>query len=283
MKGQHIGLLAMMLVAGVSSPSRAEYLIYLKGGHYITADDCTFSSRQVRVEEGDTTKEDTTIVQMEDCAKGRPEGQIFWSTIDGTFGEVNADDVYYIFGSKGLASVAPHRQAKPLEDYLIVNRGESFINAKVVSESEGRVYGVKRDDLADVNKRGIKEIVPAADAKSRSGEGLCPGEQAEFDVTDTDYVSGHFIGLFKNLSRESCMEATFEVEVKVNEIFRGKFEVKEASAVVPGMSKHVSREVTRDVGEYIKRSKMKEGGVQLCWRKVRSLAQCEAEGRQKSK
>lgn len=279
------GAFIIPLLLNFSSASYAEYVIYLKGGHYVAADNCTFLVRREHVQGGDAEKEGATIVQVEDCAKQKPEekleGRIFWSTIDGKSGELNAEDVYYIYGSKNLASITPLRPAKPLEDYLIVNRGDSFINAKVVSESEGRVYGVKRDELADINRRGITEIVPLADAKSRSGEGLCPGEGAEFDVIDTGYVSGNFVGLFKNLSRESCMDATFEVEIKVNEHFHNKFEVRESGAVSPGGSKHFSKDITRDLGEYVRRSKNKEGGVQLCWRKIRSLAQCEAEVRQK--
>jgi hypothetical protein len=269
--------LTAALIMGFSCASNAEYLIYLKGGHYIVADNCTFSTRQVMRKDAET--EEKTVV-VEDCTKGRPERRIFWSTIDGKFGEVNADEVYYIYGSKGLASIAPERKAKPLEDYLIVNRGDSFINAKVVSESEGRVYGVKRDDLADINRRGVTEIVPLADAKSRSGEGLCPGEGAEFDVTETDYSLGNFVGTFKNLSRESCMEATFEVEVKVNETFVDKFQVRDSSAVSPGRSKHISKEVPAHLREYVKRSKNREGGVQLCWTKVQSSAQCQADIRE---
>jgi TonB family protein len=378
----------LLLILAVAQASSAEYIIYLKGGHYVAADNCTFLVRRERVKGGDAEKEGATIVQVEDCAKQKPEekleGQIFWSTIDGKFGEVNADEVYYIYGSKELASIAPERKAKPLEDYLITTRGESFVNAKVLfgvgetrvtvrntdpaledyfasiqlkidrswsppkvargrvaivsirilrsgqvrdvavdsssgepvfddsalravdlstplpplpplvksdtlplelrftyQEGEGRVYGLKRDDLANINRRDVTEIVPLADAKSRSGEGLCPGEGAEFDVVDTNCVSGNFIGLFKNLSRESCMEATFEVEIKVNENFRDKFEVKESGAVSPGGSRHFSKDITRNQCESIRGSKNKEGGVQLCWRKIRSFAQCEAEVRQK--
>src|SRR3990172_963799 len=187
------GAFIIPLLLNFSSASYAEYVIYLKGGHYVAADNCTFLVRRERVKGGDAEKEGATIVQVEDCAKQKPEekleGRIFWSTIDGKFGELNAEDVYYIYGSKNLASITPLRPAKPLEDYLIVNRGDSFINAKVVSEGEGRVYGVKRDDLADINRRGVTEIVPLADAKSRSGEGLCPGESADFDVIETDCVS----------------------------------------------------------------------------------------------
>ena len=279
------GAFIIPLLLNFSSASYAEYVIYLKGGHYVAADNCTFSVRRERVKGGDAEKEGATIVQVEDCAKQKPEekleGRIFWSTIDGKFGELNAEDVYYIYGSKNLASITPLRPAKPLEDYLIVNRGDSFINAKVVSESEGRVYGVKRDDLADINRRGVTEIVPLADAKSRSGEGLCPGEGAEFDVIDTDYdsASSKFKATFKNLSRESCMEAWFEVEVKVNEAFFDKFEVKESGALSPGRSRPISEKVPPYLGEYIKRSKIRGEGVHLCWRKIQSLAQCQAEVR----
>jgi hypothetical protein len=277
------GAFIIPLLLNFSSASYAEYVIYLKGGHYVAADNCTFLVRRERVQGGDAEKEGATIVQVEDCAKQKPEekleGRIFWSTIDGKFGELNAEDVYYIYGSKNIASITPLRPAKPLEDYLIVNRGDSFINAKVVSESEGRVYGVKRDDLADINRRGVTEIVPLADAKSRSGEGLCPGEGAEFDVTETDYALGNFVGTFKNLSRESCMEATFEVEVKENETFVDKFQVRDSSAVSPGRSKHISKEVPAHLREYVKRFKNREGGVQLCWTKVQSSAQCQAEVR----
>src|SRR3990172_10611112 len=298
------GAFIIPLLLNFSSASYAEYVIYLKGGHYVAADNCTFLVRRERVKGGDAEKEGATIVQVEDCAKQKPEekleGQIFWSTIDGKFGEVNADEVYYIYGSKELASIAPERKAKPLEDYLITTRGESFVNAKVLfgvgetrvtvrntdpaledyfasiqlkihrswsppkvargrvaivsirilrsgqvgdvavdsssgepvfddsalravhlstplppipplvksdtlplelrftyQEGEGRVYGLKRDDLANINRRDVTKIVPLADAKSRSGEGLCPGESADFDVIETDCVSGNFVALFK--------------------------------------------------------------------------------------
>lgn len=280
MSRRNIGILVILLVVGVWSESSAEYLIYLKGGHYIAADNCTFSSRRERAQEADPEKEDSAIVQVEDCTKGKPEGQIFWSTIDGKFGEVNADEVYYIYGSKELVSIAPHRQAKPLEDYLIVNRGDSFINAKVVSESEGRVYGVMRDDLANINRRAVTEIVPAADAKSRSGEGLCPGQRAEFDVTDARVTLNRFVGIFRNLSRDACVDVHFEVEVTDRGNPLGKFEVKESTAVPPGGSARFDAPIPGRFLKHIERFKDREGGIQLCYAKVQSFSQCQAEIRE---
>ena len=274
-------MLTILLLLSVSPASHAEYLIYLKGGHYIVADNCTFSSRQESVKEGET-KEDSFLVRVEDCTKGKPAGQIFWSTIDGKFGEVNPDDVYYIFGSKNLASIEPQRSAKPLEGYLITNRGESFVNSKVFRENEGRVYGLERDDLANINRRGVTEIVPAADVTSRSGEGLCPGERGEFGVTDTKRPRDHFVGEFKNLSRESCMEVSFEVEVYEGETFIGKFPVKESGAVSPGRSKRFDAPVPTRLAPYVERSGDREGGVRLCYALVQSLAQCGAEVRKET-
>ncbi len=272
-----------VLVFAIPTTAKAEYLIYLKGGHYIVADNCTFSSRQEKAGTAGAEK-DSGMVQVEDCTKGKPEGQIFWSTIDGKLGEVNPDDVYYIFGSKNLASIKPLRPAKPLEDYLITNRGQSFVNAKVFQEGEGRIYGLNRDDLANINRRGVTEIVPLADAKSRSGEGLCPGERAEFAVTDTDFVLDRiFRGIFLNLSRESCMELTFEVEVKENETFVDKFHVEDRSSISPGRSKNFRAEVPQHLREYVKRSRIRGEGVQLCYTKVQSRAECEAGVRQQTK
>ncbi len=275
--------LMAVLVLAISPAPRAEYLIYLKGGHYIVADSCTFSSRQEKAGPAGAEK-DSGMVQVEECTKGNPEGQIFWSTIDGKFGEVNADDVYYIFGSKKLASIKPQRPAKPLEDYLIINRGESFVNARVFQEGEGRVYGLNRDDLANINRRGVTEIVPLADAKSVSGEGLCPGERGQFDVTDTSIADCRFVGIFKNLSRDTCPEASFEVEVYENEIFKGKFLVEERGAVSPGRTKRFSKSIPeRDLCDLVKRSRDREGGVRLCYAKVQSTADCQAEVRQQTK
>ena len=58
-------MLTILLLLSVSPASHAEYLIYLKGGHYIVADNCTFSSRQESVKEGET-KEDSFLVRVED-------------------------------------------------------------------------------------------------------------------------------------------------------------------------------------------------------------------------
>lgn len=284
MRGRYSGILAMILVAGGSSPSHAEYLIYLKGGHYIAADNCTYLGHQDRVDEGDAEKEEAVVVQVEDCAKGKPEGRLFWSTLDGKFGEVNADDVYYILGSKALAPIAPHRQAKALEDYLIVNRGESFINAKAVSEGDGRVYALKRDVLANINRRDIAVIVPEADVKIRSGDGLCPGERAEFGVAREPRISGgHFVGVFKNLAKEACMEATFEVQIYEQGAFKGNFEVTTRGSVRPGSIKRFDVKVPADYQDLIAKSLNREAGIQLCYTKVQSLAHCEVESRQQSR
>lgn len=284
MKRHRIVALTIILILGFSSTSEAEYLIYLKGGHYIVADNCTFSTLQ----ESGKGRENNTGTQKElalvdDCTKGRPEGQIYWSTIDGKFGEVNSDDVYYIFGSKNFASIKPQRAAKPLEDYLITGRGESFVNVKEFREDEGRILGFKRDDLANINRRGVSEIVPAADAKSRSGEGLCPGQRAEFDITDTRVDLDHFVGVFRNLSRDACMGVHFEVEISDRGTPLGKFTVKEATAVPPGSGTRFDARIPDRFLKRIERLKDREGGIQLCYAKVQSQAQCQAEIREQRK
>jgi len=288
MKGYCAVALTIVLALGFSPASHAEYLIYLKGGHYIVADKCTFSARGERRQEVDREKENATIAHVKDCAKleheQKPEGQIFWSTIDGKFGEINADEVYYIYGGKELVPIVPHREAKPLEDYLIINRGDSFINAKTVSEREGRVYGVQREDIANVNRRAVTEIIPAADVASRSGEDLCRG-QSGFAVSETLMNHDHFLGTFTNLSRDACTEASFAVEVTDRGVFFGKFPVKDATVVRQGTSIRFDASIEdrfRDAMERWSKDK-KNSGVHVCYSKVESRAQCEAEVREQRK
>ncbi|MDE2485083.1 MAG: hypothetical protein KGL32_07535, partial [candidate division NC10 bacterium] len=134
MKISQCGTLAILLILGLSSASDAEYLIYLKGGHFIVADDCTFAAPQ---EIGKPNATDAESTPIEDCTQGKPQaGRIFWSTINGNSGEVNADDVYAISGTKSLPPIKPSSATMPLEDYLITNRGESFVNAKTVEQKD---------------------------------------------------------------------------------------------------------------------------------------------------
>lgn len=271
MKEGHAGTLSILLLLAFSSAASAEYLIYLKGGHYIVADNCTYSTRQEI--EKDVEAEQKAI-PVEDCTQGKPEGPIYWSTIDGKFGEIDANNVYAIYGSKHLALIKPPRTTMPLEDYLITNRGESFVNAKIYEEKGTSVYGFKRDDLAKIHRRGLNEIAPEGEAKTRSGEGLCPGEPAEFDVTETELVGNHLVGVIRNLSRESCMPVTIEVEVREKGRFKGKFNVSELNVVPPGESITFDAPVRVDLLNYLERLINPEAGVRLCYKKVLSSTEC---------
>lgn len=271
MKGRYTGTVAITLLLGFSSISYAEYLIYLKGGHYIVADNCTFSSRQ---EIGKDPETEEKVIPVEDCTTGKPEGQIFWSTIDGKFGEVSSDDVYAIFGSKSLAPIKPPRAAMPLEDYVITFRGESFLNAKSYEEKDNLVYGFKRDDLSRINRRAVTEIAREGEAKSRSGEGLCPGEPAEFDVSGTELVGNRLVGDIRNLSREMCMPVTIEVQVWEKGKRRGKFPVTELNIIPPGDSITFDVPVRADLLKYVEGLTNPEAGIRLCYKKVLSQSEC---------
>ncbi len=271
MKVGYAATLSILLLLVFSSAASAEYLIYLKGGHYIVADNCTFSTPQEIEKDAEAEQK---AIPVEDCTKGRPEGHIYWSTIDGKFGEIDANNVYAIYGGKDLAQIRPPRTSMPLEDYLITNRGESFVNAEIYDEKGASLYGFKRDDLAKINRRGVIEIAPEGVAKGRSGEGLCAGEPAEFDVTETELVGTHLVGIFRNLSREMCMPVTIEVEVRQKGRFKGKFPVSELNVVPPGESITFDALVPGRVLEYVKQLATPEASVQLCYRKVLSSSEC---------
>lgn len=271
MKGRYTGAVAIILLLGFSSTSYAEYLIYLKGGHYIVVDNCTFSSRQ---EIGKDPETEEKVVPVEDCTTGKPEGQIFWSTIDGKFGEVNAEDVYAIFGSKSLAPIKPPRATMPLEDYVITLRGESFLNAQTYEEKDSSVSTFKRDHLATINRRGVTGIDPEGAAKSRSGEGLCPGEPAEFDVSETELVGNRLVGVIRNLSREMCMPVTIEVEVREKGRLKGKFPVTELNLIPPGDSITFDAPVREGLLKYLERLINPEAGIRLCYKKLLSQSEC---------
>jgi len=68
---RRIGILTLPLLLGLSSTSDTEYLIYLKGGHFIVADDCTFGTRQ---KVGKAPEADERSILTEDCTKAKPEG-----------------------------------------------------------------------------------------------------------------------------------------------------------------------------------------------------------------
>ncbi len=281
-KNHHTTTLAIALLLGLSSASDAEYLIYLKGGHFIVADNCTFSTSQ-RVGKGPeasgqpigfdklTTGSSTGLTTgfVEDCTKGKPEGQIFWSTINGNFGEVNADDIYTIFGANSLQPIKPSSATMPLEDYLITNRGESFVNAKIVEENGVEVIGLKRDDLTKINRRGVIEITPERLAKSRSGEGLCPGEPIEFAISEIELVEGHLLGVITNLSKEPW-RPWIAVEVRVKGRFLGKFEVEDRNVLDPHESTSMDSPVGGRFLKELERLKDAEAGVRLCYRKVKT-------------
>lgn len=265
-RNRQTGTLVILLLLVLSSASDAEYLIYLKGGHFIVADDCTFGARQ---EVGKPPEADEQSTLVEDCTKGKPEGQIFWSTVNGNFGEVNADDVYAILGSKSPRSIRPTSATMPLEDYLVTNRGESFVNAKVVEEKGALVYGLKRDDLTKINRRGVIEIAPESVAKSRSGEGLCPGEPAEFAVSETEIVSGNFVGVVTNLSK-APWRPRIDIEVQLKGRRLGKFQVEDPNVLPPDDSTPIDHPVPARFLKELERLKDAEAGVRLCYRKVKT-------------
>ncbi len=261
---RQIRILTLLLLLGLSSTSDAEYLIYLKGGHFIVAEDCTFGARQ---EVGKAPKADERSILTEDCTKGKPEGQIFWSTINGNFGEVNADDVYAIFGTKS-PPIKPLRKTTDLEDYLITNRGESFVNAKIIEENGIDIYGLKRADRTKINRRGVIEIAPESLAKSRSGEGLCPRESIDFAVSEVELVKGHFVGAITNLSKEPWFP-WIEVEVRVKGRFLGKFEVEDRNVLDPGETASMDSAVDGRFLKELEQIKDDEAGVRVCYRKVK--------------
>ncbi|MDD5559842.1 hypothetical protein [Candidatus Methylomirabilis sp.] len=258
-------LLTLWLLLGLSSASDAEYLIYLKGGHFIVADDCTFPTRQ-GAEKSPGASEQTTPV--EDCTEGRPNGPIFWSTINGHFGEVNADDVYAIFGTKSPQSIKRLSNTTDLEDYLITNRGESFVNAKIVEEKGVEIHGLKRDDLTKVNRRGVIEIAPERLAKSRSGEGLCPGESIDFAISEVELVEGHLLGAITNLSKEPWLP-WIEVEVRVKGRFLGKFEIEDRNVLASGETISMDSATPGRFLKELAQLKNDEAGVRVCYRKVK--------------
>lgn len=271
---RQIRMLTLPLLLGLTSPSDAEYLIYLKGGHFIVADDCTFGTRQ-KVGKGPEASEQPigfdklTTGFVEDCTKGKPEGQLFWSTINGNFGEVSADDVYAVFGTKSIPPIKPSSTTMPLEDYLITNRGESFVNARVVEGKGVDIYGLKRDELTKINRRGLIEIAPERAAKSRSGEGLCPGEAVEFSVSETEIVRDRVIGVVTNLS-QSPWEPWFDVEVWVKGRRLGKFQVKDPNVLSPDDHTAIDYLVPDRFLKELERLKDSEAGVRLCYRKVKT-------------
>ena len=257
--------LAIAFLLGLSCVSDAEYFIYLKGGHFIVADDCTFSTSQ-GVGKGPEAGEQS------DCTKGKPKGQIFWSTINGDFGEVNADDVYAISGTKGTQSIPPWSTTTlPLEDYLISNRGESFVNAKVVEEKDVEIFGLKRDELSKINRRGVIEIAPESVAKSQSGAGLCPGEPLEFALGEIEIVGSSLIVDVVNLSKEPW-EPSVNVEVRVKGRPLGKFQIEDVTVheiLPPGGEGFIDSPVPDRFRKELGQLKDPEAGVRLCYRRAK--------------
>lgn len=271
-----ISLLTFPLLFGFSSTSDAEYLIYLKGGHYIVADDCAFSTRH-GVGKGHEVSEQSigfdklTAGLTEDCTKGKPKGSIFWSTINGHFGEVNADDVYAIFGGKGRTPTKPSSTTLPLEDYLITNRGQGFVNSKDLPEEKGsEVQGRKRDEPVTLDRRGVIEIEPERLAKTESGEGLCPKEPNEFAVSETDLVGDHLVGTITNLSKKEW-RPEIEIEIKAKGKLKGKFTVEDKNLLEPGEDvtfDHLVRETNHR--NFLKDFKDPNTGIRICFRKVKT-------------
>ena len=265
--------IALVLILAVASASHAEYVIYLKGGHYIIADTCTFLARQEIAKEPDAERESGFV---EECTKGKPEGPIYWSTVDGRFGEVDADNVYAIYGTKRLGKkIAPRwtlpLEERPLEDYVITNRDESFVNAKIYQEKDTTVYGLKRDELAKIDRRGVSDIVREGEAKARSGEGLCRGEPAEFSVTETELVGSNLVGVVTNLSK-APWKPRIDVEVQVKGRRLGKFEVEDSSILPPDDSILIDFPVPARFLKHVERLSDPDASVRICYRKVRTGA-----------
>jgi hypothetical protein len=287
MKTLQVGTSAVLVMIGLFSVAKAEYLIYLKGGHYIVADDCTFSAGQEggnspEVGEHPIGVDDRNSDITKDCMQGKPEGRIFWRTINGNVGEVNADDVYAIFGSKSLPSIKPSGATMPLEDYLITNRHESFVNAKMLEQKGVDVYALKRDDLAKVNRRGIVEIAPERLAKSQPSEGLCPGEPIEFAVREVEIVDGHLVGVVANLST-APWRPWIDVEVSVQGKRRGKFQIgdRDGDAPLPNIlasseSTSIDQPVPARLLKELDRITDADSGVRLCYRKIKTTAESSA-------
>lgn len=269
-------LATMLLILGISSASEAEYMIYLKGGHFIVADYCTFSNGPEIGKRSEAREQPMGVVQPatdlgQDCNSGKPKGRISWSTIDGSVGEVNADDVYAVFGAKGLPPVKPSSVTMPLEDYLITNRGESVVNVKSVEQRDAKIYGLKRDEPAEIDRRSVIEIAPESAAKSRSGEGLCPGEAIEFAVSDVELVEGHLVGTVTNLSKEPW-RPRIDVEVRVKRRLMGKFPVEDPNLLESNDSILFDSQVSGRFLKELERLKDPEAGVRLCYRKVKTAA-----------
>lgn len=268
------GLLILLLLSGMTSASHAEYIIYLKGGHFIVADECTF--RPAQSAENDPEADDQPIEGTEDCTKGKPKGQLFWSTINGNRGEVSADDVYQVFGAQTAPPLKPSSTTMPLEDYLITNRGESFVNAKVMEKQGTEIHGLKRDELAKINRRGLIEIVPEHLAKSRSGEGLCPGEPAEFAISEAEVEKGRLVGVVTNLSKASW-RPWIDVEVSVKGKRRGKFQIEDPvvhaplpNVLEPDEHTSIDQPIPERFLKELEQLKNSEAGVRLCYRKVKT-------------
>ncbi len=259
----------------VSQPARAEYMIYLKGGHYIVADNCTFVTFAEAAQTGndkDGNERPTTRAPVsEDCTKGKPEGRIFWSTTDGRFGEINADDVYGVFGAKTVTPEQRPLPKPPLEDYLITTRGESFVNVESYEEKGTSVSGHKRDELAKVDRRGIAEIAPEGSASTKSAEGLCPGELPEFAVTETEAIDGRLVGVITNLS-QGPWKPWIDIEVRVKGKRLGKFQVEDSNLLSPGTSVIFDETIPPRFLKEIERAKDPEASVRLCYRKVKTAS-----------
>lgn|SRR5574337_105813 len=266
MKPRWTGILAVLLLLGSSVGSNAEYMLYLKGGHFIIADDCTFSAPQ-RVGEPSETDTEATI---EECTREKKPkgGRIFWRTINGDSGEVNADDVYDVFGSRSARPIKPPVSTLPLEDYLITNRDESVVNAKTVEQKDLQVYGLKRDELAQIPRRSVIEITPEHLAKSRSGEGLCPGEPVEFAMGEIEIVGGRLLADVRNLSKDPW-KPKVEVEVRVKGQRVGKFKLDDVNFLSPGSEGFIDNSVPERFLKELERIKDADAGVRLCYRKIR--------------
>lgn len=273
-----IGTSAILLLMGLFSAANAEYLIYLKGGHYIVADECTISSD---LEDRKDLKVCEQVTSECKLAKGR----ISWTVsnrnneiagaVNTIKGEVECDDVYAIFGGKGLKPIKLPGTTLPLEDYLIANRSQGFVNSKDLPEEMGsEVHGRKRDKPVTLDRRSVFEIAPERLATTESGEGLCPKEPNEFTVRDIDLVGDHLVGVITNLSQTEWRPEV-EVEIKAKGRLKGKFTIEDKNLLGPGEDVSFDRAIGGVESQhlkYLQDLKDPNTGIRICFRKVKTAA-----------
>jgi len=177
--------------------------------------------------------------------------------------------VYGIFGARTSLKEGQPAPKPPLEDYLITRRGESFVNVESYEEKGTSVTGHKRDELAKIDRRGIAEIAPEGKARARLVEGLCPGEPAEFAVSEAETIDGRLVGVITNLS-QGPWRPWIDVEVRVKGKHLGKFQVADSNVLSPETSVVFDGEIPSRLLKAVERVKDPEASVTLCYRKVKT-------------